>query len=366
MADEQTEVVEGTENPAPEETTETVEEPVEGEQPAEGEPAPAEGEEAEPVEGEEPAEGEEAAEGEEVEEPAHKPNVVFKAGVYNKETKQLEQKEFTIDPKFAAIMTDPESEKLVRELHEKAFGLDSVKERFVEAKQFAGQVVKENTDIKGSINYVKGIYNSAVKTGNWLKLDDFFHNLDIPVDHILKYALAKVELNEMDPAQRQAVESRLESDRRAEKLTQERDSMTSEMATLAQANKQTQVEFVLTKPEVVALAAEFDRRLNKEGAFKEAVFKEGQMAWSVDNVDLPAAEAVERVIKNYGLTGVKAPAGTTPAAPTPGKTGAKTTTIVKRNASTIPNIGGRSTSPLPSKPKSMEEVLKYRKETHGF
>lgn len=309
---------------------------------------------------------EETPEGEETETPegeGFKPNTLFKAGVYNKETKQLEQKEFMIDPKFASIMTDPESEKMVRELHEKAHGLESVKERFQEARQMVTTVSTENREIKSSIGLAKSTYNAAVKSGNWLKLDDFFALLDIPPENVLKYALAKVELNEMDPQQRQATLDRLEGDRRAERLQQETHSMAQDNASLAQANKQMQVDFVLAKPEVLALADAFDARVGKPGSFKEAIYREGSLAWANEKKDLPVVEAVERVIKNYGLQGISgAPAAN---ATTPGGTAPKKP-VVQRQTPTIPNINSRTASPLPSKPKSMEELLAYRKEQHGF
>jgi hypothetical protein len=193
-------------------------------------------------------------------------------------------------------------------------------------------------------------------------LDDFFAALDIPQENIMKYALEKVKLAEMDPAARQAVLSQLDADRRAEMLQQERDSAASETATLSQQNIALQVDFVLAKPEVAALAAEFDKRVGKPDAFKQAVYREGSLAWN-DGEVLPPHEAVQRVIKNYGLSGT----GAAPAAqtPSPGQA-APQKPVVKRTTQTIPNVGSRNASPLPSKPKNLDEVLKYRKETHGF
>lgn len=297
---------------------------------------------------------------------AHQPNMVFKAGFYNKETRQLEQKEHSIDDRFKPLMASPEGEKLVRELHEKAEGLESVKERYNEQKVQNQTVAAENSELKGGINKVRTIYQTAVKTQNWHKLDDFFRLLDIPQENILKYALEKVRLSEMDPTQRHAVESQLESDRRTEQLQQERDMAHHQLQSTSQQAKAQQVDFVIGKPEVTALAAEFDKRAGKQGAFRDAVFYEGSKAWNVDKQDLPAADAVERVIKTYGLAGVNTGAATqTPNLTSPGN-GAAAPRVVKRSTQTIPNVGSRSASPLPSKPKTMDDLLKYRKETHGF
>ena len=178
------------------------------EEPAEGAEAPVAEGKADPVVEELLEKNKEPEEGEEVDPAAaeaFKPNLSFKAGVYNKETKDLEQKDYTIDPKFAAIMKDPESEKLVRELHEKAFGLDSVKERYTETRGQLQQVSQVNRELQGGISDLRKTYQSAVQTGNWHKLDKFFATLQIPQENILKYAMAKVQLSEMPEAQRNAI-----------------------------------------------------------------------------------------------------------------------------------------------------------------
>lgn len=297
--------------------------------------------------------------------PAYKPNLVFKAGVYNKESKDLEQKDYTIDPKFAAIMKDPESEKLVRELHEKAYGLDSVKERYNETRGQLTSVSQVNRELQGGINDLRKTYQSAVQTGNWHKLDKFFATLQIPQENILKYAMAKVHLGEMPPEQRNAVMGQLEAENRAEALAQQQSQAQQGTQTQAQQMRQLQIEVALNKPEVSALAKAFDDRAGKPGAFMDAVRREGSLAWH-SGQDIPPHQAVERVIENYGLkNGVAIPAAAqTPAATattSPGKPA-----LVQRTTQTIPNVNGRSTSPIRTpKPKSVEDLLKYRKENYG-
>lgn len=305
----------------------------------------------------------EVKEGEETEEPAFKPNLVFKAGIYNKETKDLEQKDYTIDPKFASIMKDPESEKLVRELHEKAYGLDSVKERYTETRGQLQQVSQVARELQGGIADLRKTYQSAVQTQNWHKLDKFFATLQIPQENILKYAMAKVQLNEMDPVQRNAIVGQLEAENRAEALAQQQSQTQQGTQTQAQQLRQLQIEVVMNKPEVSALAKAFDDRAGKPGAFLDAVRREGSLAWH-SGQDIPPHQAVERVIENYGLkNGVSQPAAQTPqtTVPAPGKTA-----LVQRTTQTIPNVQGRSTSPIKTpKPKSVDDLIKYRKENYG-
>lgn len=296
---------------------------------------------------------------------AFKPNLGFKAGVYNKEKKDLEQKDYQIDPKFAAIMKDPESEKLVRELHEKAYGLDSVKERYTETRSQLQQASQENRELQGGIADLRKTYQSAVQTENWHKLDKFFATLEIPQAVVLKYAMAKVQLNEMDPAQRNAILGQIEAENKAETLAQQQTQAQQTTVTHAQQLRQLQIEVVMNKPEVSSLAAAFDQQAGRPGAFLEAVRREGSLAWH-SGQDIPPQMAVERVIENYGLKNrTTTPAAAQPPAaavtPTPGKPA-----LVQRTTQTIPNVQGRSTSPIKTpKPKSVDDILKYRKENYG-
>lgn len=358
------------ENTEIDDVTEVIEQPEETETPAEGEESgdePSPGADEEGGEEEEGAEGDEGEGDEEGGEPAHKPNVKFKAGVYNKDSKVLEQKEFEIDKRFHGLMDTPENEKLVRELHEKAYGLDSVKERYAESRAENQTLVQENMDIKGSIDEMRSIYQGAVKSGNLHKLDKFFDRLNIPQDVVLSYALAKVQLNEMDPAQRNALLGQLQAEDRAEEAARQRMSTDQQYAAQAQQIKTLQTEQVLASPDVSALASAFDERVGKPGAFKQAVFQAGQLAWlqSKGTVDLTPQQAVKAVIDQYGLTTGNP---LVPTAQQPGaqvQPGGQKPGAPKKPIAPIPNIQGRTASPLKQKPRSVEDLKKIYNEQYS-
>lgn len=358
MQDENTEVVE---TPVEETAVGTTETPA-------AEPAV----EADPIAtaaaaGEAEAEAEETDESDESEVEQHKPLLKFKAGFFNKETKQLEQKEYEIDPKFHGIMKDEASEKLVRELHEKAFGLDSVKERFELTRQEAAEVRAENRQIQGTISQLRNTYQTAVKTGNWHKMDSFFATLQMPQEHILQYALAKMQLAEMDPAQRNAIMGQLTAEQQAERLTQQQADLQEQSANQQRENLTVLLQHTLDRAEVAPLVKAFDERVGKPGAFENLVRREGEFEFQRSGTTLQPGQAVQRVIDNLGLA--KGATGAPAAQPAPQAQPAapgNTTTIVKRTANVIPNVQGRSTSPLASKPKSIDDILKHRKEVHGF
>lgn len=306
-----------------------------------------------------------AAEGEEgkEKEPAFKPNMAFKAGFYNKESKQLEQKDYTIDPKFSAVMATSEGEKLVRDLHAKAYGLDSVKERFQETRAQVQQLSSDNRDYVQGVANLRKIYQGAASTGNWHKMDKFFDTLQIPQENILKYALAKVQLNEMPPEQQNAIKSQIDAENRAEMLSQQQAQSQNQGQTQAAQLRTLQIEVAMNKPEVSALAKSFDERVGKSGAFEQAVRKEGTLAWH-QGEDIPPNKAIERVIENYGLKTANPlvpPAAENNGVVLPTKPG-----LVQKPVTVIPNVQGRSTSPIKTPgPKSVDDLIKLRKEKYG-
>lgn len=329
--------------------------------------AGAEAGEEEPAD--EEAEGEEGAEGEEEEESPV--NSKFKTSVYNKETKKFETRELDIDKRFHGLMKDPDGEKLIRELHEKAYGLDSVKERFVETKNFASQVVKENDEIKEGLTGLRNMYQSAVQSGNLHKLDGFFAKMNIPQDVVMRYAIEKAALTEMDPAQRNAILAQNHAEQRAEEEGAERQRLSETMASHVSQLKLAQMETLMVRPEVDAFAKAYDAQMGREGAFREEVVRTGQLAWFQEKKDLSADQAIRHVITQYGSL-VKNPA--TPGQQQPGQggvqqaagtQGANGKALVQKTTKTIPNIQGRSSSPLKSKPRSVEDLKKIYKDNYA-
>lgn len=297
---------------------------------------------------EEPAEETEGEPGEEGEVAGFKPNTKFK----------VLDKEMEIPKEFQSLMKDPDSEKMVRELFEKANGLDGVKTKLNEIRSERNTLAQESQGLKSSIGKVRGIYQSAVQTGNWHKMDDFFEHLSIPQEHIMKYAIAKAQLAEMDPSQRQMVESRLMAERQAEMANESAGSLQNEMFQQSVDLKRLQFETTLARPDVQSMAESLDQKFGKTGLFEQEVIAAGESAWHNEKKNLSVQEAVSRVVKKYGLEAGTV-AGDTPNLPRGNsQLGAKK--VIQRNAGTIPNINGSSSSsPLrSSNPRSIEDLKK--------
>ena len=269
-------------------------------------------------------------------------------------------KEYEIPKEFHGLMKDKDTEKAVREIFEKAEGLPVVKQRYQEARQQLETTQGEYQKVREGIAGLRNTYQQAVRTQNWLKLDDFFEKLEIPKEHVFAYAVAHAKLMELPQDQRQAIQQSLDADRRAETFASQQASTQSMYARQAQEMKRMEVEITFGNPEVSAVAQDFDNRIGKSGAFRDLVLREGEMEWvrSQGKNNLPVRQAVERVMQNYGLkAGQPAPTamGAAGTSATPGKN------VVQRTDRTIPNIAGRGgASPLKNKPRSVEDLIKIR------
>lgn len=275
--------------------------------------------------------------------------------VYKANTKyKVMDKDYEIPKEFHSLMKDADSEKMVRELHEKATGLPVVKQKLEETRVERDSMRTENTNIKGSIDGLRSIYQTAVKTNNLLKLDDFFAKLQIPEEVIMKYALSKAQLQELPPEQRQLIQARMDSERQAETLAQQNQNIQNTLAEQHRQVMQMQFESTLARADIKSIADSFDTRVGKPGAFREQVRQHGELMWH-QGTTLTPDQAAQAVIAQYGL---QATPQTT--ASTDGSTMASGKKVVQRTTQTIPNLQGRGASPLKTGPRSIEDLKKIR------
>ena len=128
--------------------------------------------------------------------------------------------------------------------------------------------------------------------------------------------------------------------------------------------KQEQLAYVMARPDISAVAQSFDAQAKNPGAFRQLVVSRGELEWhrSGGKIDLTPQQAIDLVMKDYGIrAGTVAPAAPTSAVVAPAPAG--TSTAPK--TSIIPNVQGKTTSPLRPKPKSIAEIEKITKEKYG-
>ncbi len=272
--------------------------------------------------------------------PAYTPN--FKLKVMDQEHE--------IPEKFRAMIKDAESEKEVREIFEKAFGLDHVKPKLQVERQAREQYEQAYGQLSGQVQDLQKDY----QRGDY---DSFFKKLEIPFENLLQYVAQEIEYRKLPPDQRQIVDGRRQAEQRSYALEREQSTQTQQSQQMLTESVQHALDLTLARADVKTAAESYDSRVGKPGAFKSEVQKRGHFYWVTQGKLIPPGQAVEEVLGLVG--GAPAPAGTpaaaTPAAATPPVQAANTATAPKAPP-VIPNVQGKSTSPLPKKPRSIAEL----------
>lgn len=284
---------------------------------------------------------------------AYAPNLKFK----------VLDKEHEIDPLFAGVIKDADTEKKVRELFEKAYGLDSVKADRQSLKQkiethYAPLEQTHQNTVKALAQFDKMIEQKDY--------DNFFGTLQIPEEEILKWAVKKAQLMSLTPEERQAYNESVQQRNRLYSLEQQVADSQEAQFQIAVQTRTAQLDQELSKPEILNVIDAYDGRVGTPGAFKAEVIKRGQL-YAYQGKDISVEEAVREVI---GLMGVNAQAPVAPQQvqqPVNNSAGNGQGTAPQAQAPSqkppvIPNVGGQGTSPAKKVVRSLDDIRALSKQ----
>lgn len=274
--------------------------------------------------------------------PAYNPNFKFK--VLDKE---LEFEEWA-----KGLVKDADTEKKVREFHEKAYGLESVKADRTTLKTQLGETTAKLNEYETGFN---NLHAAKAKKD----YDTFFEAWEIPKEDIIKYALDIVKREE-DPQ----AKAQWETSRRA---TQEQQVFQTEQQRLQQSRVEFAVEkrlfeldTELSKPDNLVFIQAYETGTGKPGSFKEFVQQIGASVYATSKRDIPASEAIQIAIGHLRAAN---PMLGMQQAPT-GEPAMKV--VTPSNKPVIPNIRGTGGSPVRQAPKSIADLKARAKELEGM
>jgi hypothetical protein len=286
------------------------------------------------------AEGTEGSESEgEATPPAYAPNYKYRGAEQDKEIPEF----------LRSLIKDEATEKEVKTLLAKADGLDIVKQR--------QEVIRGERDThKNNFESLTGQVNDARETYQRGDIDLFLQKLDIPQERMLQWALEKVNYSKLPPEQQKVLDDKRALERQTFENQKVLKSTQQQQMSREAEYLQTSLKYELARPEVTEFQNAFDSAVGKPGAFLEEVKTRGELAWtrSGGKTILPVNQVIQDVMTSYANFGKKAApvqgtANAAPAAPV-------ATTAAKKPATTIPNVSGKSASPLNNKPKNLDEL----------
>ena len=269
--------------------------------------------------------------------PAFTPNFKFK----------VDEEEKEIDELFRGIIKDAETEKKVRELHEKALGLDLNKQRTEKVKTELSEVKTKYSNLDNSLKELSGFVRNK-------DLGSFFEAIQIPKQMVFEYVKKELERMEATPEQRAEMERQEKERRDLYNLQKENADLKERFTNETVQTRGMELDQALASAEIGTMAQKFDAMMGPN-AFKLAVIDRGILAYHTTGVSIPVAQAVQETVAKFSKLLQQSPQA--PAGGSQEDEHAPESAPAEKPP-TMPNVTGRSTSPLKQGPRSIADLKK--------
>lgn len=268
----------------------------------------------------------------------YQPNFKFKHG----------GKEHEFEDWAKPFVKDAATEAKLREMHQKAYGLDYLK---TDKQNLKTELTDVKTKFEETEKAIETI-GSFAKNKDW---DSFFEALSIPKDEILRYAV-EVARREQDPQQKAQWESARQAQIAARNYEQQYSILQQQQQLFQVEQRMVQLKSELSKPGNSQIIETYNAGMENPSAFEEFVIRIGQQH-AVQGRDIPVAEAVQEAVRH--LKAVNPSLGYSPeqTQATPANR-----VVQPSGKPVIPNIKGRGTSAVKSTVRSIDDIRALAKE----
>jgi hypothetical protein len=245
-----------------------------------------------------------------------------------------------VDEMFRALITDADKEKKIKEIFEKADGLDFVKgDRDSLKSEFKG--------FKEQITPYLSEYNKFTSLRDQGNLGAALQVAGITDDQLFEYCVQKLEM-QSNPSQANLYKAHTESSLKQFEV----ETQLNHYKQQEQQNNEYRFNIDLDSAVTAQndLASQVDQKLGKIGAFKEEVIAMGVYESQRGNI-LSVNDAVNAVANKYKPF-ITPQAQVIPQAP-------------YKAPATMPNTGSSNVSVISQRPKSIDDLRKLQKEMVG-
>jgi len=264
----------------------------------------------------------------------------------------VRNEEHNFDDWVVPLIKDEETEKKVRELYEKARGIDHVKkdrQLYKESNMKLSQEIEEN--YKPAVQQTQAM-NHFLQNGD---LGSFFHYAGLKPQEVLKWSIGYAKL---PPEQRiGADQNAMNNINTVQQNFQQTDQNYQQQQQLVE-YRHKEVDWIMQRPDVSTVQQAFDAQ-NGQGAFKNEVINRGIMLQNTHRVDAPAEQVVMECVKLFGPAYVQNQQAQmqqqVPVNPQMNQSPQMQTQATAANPPVITNIQSRGTSPAKKKMKSLAD-----------
>jgi hypothetical protein len=255
--------------------------------------------------------------------------------------------EYEIPENFRSYINQ-ENEKQFKEVFERSFAFDTIKQKYKDAHGKFQEVSGKYDTISKNLDRL----SKFVQNGDF---DSFFTSIQIPEAEIQKWIYNKLTLQDLPKEQQQLYTKNSEYQRELLSMQEKYDEMQSKVAEFEDYKSQqaiqqrhSELDSALSSSEIKQIAESYDARVGKPGAFKHEVILRAAAVANATGKDLSAAEAVQEMAKLVAWNQQSS--------------GNASAVVQKGNSRpTIPSVSGKASSPVAPQVKSIEDLQKLAK-----
>lgn len=272
--------------------------------------------------------------------PVYTPNYKIKVAQEDKEMDEI----------FRALVKDPESEKAVRSVLEKAGGLPHVQQRFQEFKtQTHEPLVTAHKELTQQLRQV----------GEFFQHEDFdsaFAQIGVSEEKVVKWVIDKLKYQQATPEEQRAIDDRQTNKREAVTLRSQNQTTQNQIQAQAVQNRTLEMRLALSSPDLAPKAQHFDSILGT-GEFEKEIRRTGKTIWDETGKDVPPEQVAGLVLQRYAKVLATSPGPATAVEPgvTPPAAG-QNPAQPSRKPPVIPSVSGGGQSPTKATVKTIEDL----------
>lgn len=285
------------------------------------------------------------------EQPAYTPNFKFKAA-----DKELEFDEFV-----RGAIKDEASEKKLREIYEKAYGIDFVKQ----------QRDKFRTEFQTYKQQWDPVAQDLDKLGAYIKNGDYLRamtSLGIPEEKIIEAVKNRLEYLQLPHEQRAKMDAQMQAQERAYALEQENKLLRQQYTDVASQSLSHAFDQTMARSEVKSFAEQYDARTGQPGAFEQEFLRFGDYLEKRDGKLYHPDYVAKEFMRLAGYQPESQPKMQQVAGATVVQQATQAPPVVvesPKEKPTIKNVQGKSSGVVKKSFKSLDELREKYKQTIG-
>jgi hypothetical protein len=255
--------------------------------------------------------------------------------------------EYEIPENFRSYINQ-ENEKNFKEVFERSFAFDTIKQKYKDAQT-------KYQDVNGKYDTISKNLDKLSKYVQGGDFDSFFGSINIPEADIQKWIYNKLQIQSLPQDQQQLYTKNSEYQKQLSNMQEQYEEMQSKLGEFesykqeqAIQQRHSELDSAIVNSEYKSLAESYDARVGQPGAFKNEVILRAAAVANATGKDLSVQEAVQEFAKLVAWNN---------------QNGVQAGGVAQKGNSrpTIPSVSGKASSPVAPQVKTIEDLKKLAK-----